>query len=872
MHKNHAPLIFLRVSHDWRRIAIDTPRPWASLHIPVPSSQFYIRYPEDLQFFSRVLRDVGQGTRDWLERSGVCPLNISLSNWDAGSIEKDDKGILSQILKFASRWKRISLNLSSAQLSHVARLSEADVPLLESLTIDQSRGTPHDLTRTPGIWVPSRIFKAPRLHELSLTQVREDISKFSVNWGQLTSLTLQAGDNALSFMRGITEMPKPSTRPDDIPSISLPHLKELAVFENMSNCTPFMKALDAPSLQAVEIYSSAGPAPPSVFHLISRASSPIRSFASDFSSFSRKDFLQLRVYCPRLTTLAVRTFNDFRLDPTQNPGGPREGNDMQIDNTFLSVLNSTNANGDYRCPKLTTLECFTGVKISDAGILDFLRKREESDERASIKNLRTQFKRPQKDPIAGPLKPFLENGLDAGLWYPALQATSPFCPADDVGERLSGFGKSPSYDRHEPGSRFSSSNHHRAADELTPTRMYTSAIHPNRKADFREVAPPKSIIKEGKKEAFLTCTNCSKIDGSGGCELKRCEKCKIVYYCSRDCQKEHWEVHKTQCQEGLGTGIQPLIAAFVGNPMLQHYLQLLLCWEFLFHKVPDSEREALSRKAFHAHIDVGIEPTKIADFMNLYTYDDWDKEALEGMLQIHLVATAHSGLPQIPFTDKMMYLWQTARDDADNEGCTKSPVVVVQFINDMTQRISWPITIDEDAFDSARRAPPFTMVSALTRKAIDKPMSVDSILEYVNTHIRSDTSNRLLLRVPMRECDKRLIRDAGRNKDAHPAQALRVKMNREAVYVSHRMEIVTTPDGRTERRIIGQLTEADRQRARELGRAAAMRDMQMGGEAVPADEEAVSAGEHAAPEAPKMNRAERRRLEQQMKKEMKRRK
>ncbi|KAJ3497821.1 hypothetical protein NLJ89_g10298 [Agrocybe chaxingu] len=371
--------------------------------------------------------------------------------------------------------------------------------------------------------------------------------------------------------------------------------------------------------------------------------------------------------------------------------------------------------------------------------------------------------------------------------------------------------------------------YHHAADDLTSTRMYTSAIHPNRKADFREVAPPKSIIKEGKKEALLTCTNCSKIDGNDGVKsstiAREIAKKSIDHFVRA--------VHKTQCREGLGTGIQPLIAAFVGNPMLQHYLQLLLCCEFSFHKVLDSEREALSRKTFHAHIDVGIEPTKIADFMNLYTYDDWDKEGLEGMLQIHLVATARSGLPQC---------------------------------------ISWPITIDEDAFDSARRAPPFTMVSALTGKAIDKPMSVDSILEYVNTHIRSDTSNRLLLRVPMRECDKRLIRDAGRNKDAHPAQALRVKMNREAVYVSHRVEIVTTPDGRTERRIIGQVTEADRQRARELGRAAAMRDMQMGGEAIPADEEAGAAGGHAAPEPPKMNRAERRRLEQQMKREMKRRK
>ena len=31
--------------------------------------------------------------------------------------------------------------------------------------------------------------------------------------------------------------------------------------------------------------------------------------------------------------------------------------------------------------------------------------------------------------------------------------------------------------------------------------------------------------------------------------LQRCSKCKVAYYCDRDCQTEHWEkVHKEKCK------------------------------------------------------------------------------------------------------------------------------------------------------------------------------------------------------------------------------------------------------------------------------------------------------------------------------------
>jgi hypothetical protein len=212
------------------------------------------------------------------------------------------------------------------------------------------------------------------------------------------------------------------------------------------------------------------------------------------------------------------------------------------------------------------------------------------------------------------------------------------------------------------------------------------------------------------------------------------------------CQKQHWFVpvfyflliihnwmgvarpsHRINCKKVDGPGIEKLVKSFNANALLYHWLQVCLVLEF------NLLNERVLDRPLLAHIDVGIEPAKITEFMKLFTYGaKFDQENMQGMLQLDLLSSERSGMPPRPLTEMDMKLWQFGRADAD----ANSPVVLVKYVNNCAQAITCPITISDDAFEEARLAEPFIVGSALTGKKIEKPLCVDSILEY-DLYLRS---------------------------------------------------------------------------------------------------------------------------------------
>ena len=55
-------------------------------------------------------------------------------------------------------------------------------------------------------------------------------------------------------------------------------------------------------------------------------------------------------------------------------------------------------------------------------------------------------------------------------------------------------------------------------------------------------------VSESEDTNTSTCANCGKGEDSS-INLKSCAACKLVKYCSRDCQAAHRPQHKKECKK-----------------------------------------------------------------------------------------------------------------------------------------------------------------------------------------------------------------------------------------------------------------------------------------------------------------------------------
>jgi hypothetical protein len=76
-----------------------------------------------------------------------------------------------------------------------------------------------------------------------------------------------------------------------------------------------------------------------------------------------------------------------------------------------------------------------------------------------------------------------------------------------------------------------------------PMRKKKHHTLPNNSSEASSSQAPSAPTSDPK-----TCANCSKAEQDPEEKpLKPCTSCKSVFYCSRDCTKAHYKVHKKEC-------------------------------------------------------------------------------------------------------------------------------------------------------------------------------------------------------------------------------------------------------------------------------------------------------------------------------------
>ncbi|KAJ7437762.1 hypothetical protein FB451DRAFT_991265, partial [Mycena latifolia] len=127
-----APVLLGRICSSRRTICLSTPYLWSRVHIVEPSICLSARY-----LYVEKLMERLETTRMWLERSGQCPLSISLqaSYLNTSSYLGTDDELIKALLPFTLRWEHITFTVPPSCLVAIAHLTTVDVPMLKSVSI-----------------------------------------------------------------------------------------------------------------------------------------------------------------------------------------------------------------------------------------------------------------------------------------------------------------------------------------------------------------------------------------------------------------------------------------------------------------------------------------------------------------------------------------------------------------------------------------------------------------------------------------------------------------------------------------------------------------------------------------------------------------
>ncbi|KAF7297071.1 MYND-type domain-containing protein [Mycena indigotica] len=354
--------------------------------------------------------------------------------------------------------------------------------------------------------------------------------------------------------------------------------------------------------------------------------------------------------------------------------------------------------------------------------------------------------------------------------------------------------------------------------------IHHHAIGRDSKKIFKDTAVSKKDIRENKKRTHNACQQCHHHDGEEGVTLRQCSQCKAVWYCSKEVStcnsslpglKAFFQVpketlvtlrvkvkvdilngffgfarpeHKKHCQFSEGEGITKIVQNFTANDVLNEYLQAIFIQTF--PALLDSPTQCLST-AFVARVDIGFEPVDIPDFFRIFNHEldapDPRKAPVRGMLQLNgftaLCSTTGFGLRLEDLARTRRMVWESVREEG-GAADPSEPVAIVELgRGNLGQQITFALPISKAASYTVRQASPWNVQSAITGRVTQTSFSIDSCLEFINSHIRADKQNRFSLRTNLLQQDVQVIHDASNNDPpSRGAQLLRARMAKERIF------------------------------------------------------------------------------------------
>lgn len=244
------PIVLGHVCASWRALSVSMNTLWSSLAVYRPK-------PSHLPLIQL-----------WLERSGSCPLTLSLSHAVDGDRYQHvaTEHILSQYIRLAQRWKSIRLSLfDSKPYRPLLNLSSGSTAILESAQLDLPDWDHADVDK---LW--SILHSSPSLRRVSWgSECNFTELPSHIPWAQLTHIssksliTASSADLlfALRPCRDLVELSLSTSWPEcgsinmHTPAL-LPNLRFLKIYSEGGNPAQLLGQLTLPSLASLQIYHS----------------------------------------------------------------------------------------------------------------------------------------------------------------------------------------------------------------------------------------------------------------------------------------------------------------------------------------------------------------------------------------------------------------------------------------------------------------------------------------------------------------------------------------------------------------------------------------------------------------------------------------
>ncbi|KAJ7080506.1 hypothetical protein C8R44DRAFT_824126, partial [Mycena epipterygia] len=439
MSASEAPVLLGRICSSWRIISLSTPRLWATFHVVEPTRPFG---DTTSPLFEKKVEQRLETTKTWLKRSGQCPLSISLQcgvNSDPYYSAPHTNPFLQALIPVAPRWQHISFTAPSAVLDMLLPLTQADVPLLKSVTLRQ-RPYYSENANWGGFL---GILRASQISTCSISLAPEPLNGFTLadlplRWSQLTFLSISGsipleGFPSHEILEAISRCPAlrscilvvsdsadttpgvQSTHP--IVELTFLHTLELSCVDSVeSTFTHFLPRLSLPGLQNFILRGAPAYGGPyrQIADLNSESQASINRFfavSTCLESLRMDDMLLLgKSSLVQIIRNLPPTLRQLTIEGTSGPSS--------LDDDFLAVLTPVPGRPPFFCPALQEIAIYQSGSISETAVVQFVTARMAvGSDNSTLKSVTICFSQEMEIDILPCLQPFIERGLELSIQH-----------------------------------------------------------------------------------------------------------------------------------------------------------------------------------------------------------------------------------------------------------------------------------------------------------------------------------------------------------------------------------------------------------------------------------------------------------------------